>query len=64
MLGFTLPVPDSLIHMTLVLGAVTFMCISARAAGEAEYRSTVLDPLIDDLDTTLVARSRYHGAAG
>ncbi|OMC25104.1 hypothetical protein A5739_24165 [Mycobacterium colombiense] len=63
-LGFTLPVPDSLIHMTLFLGALTFMYISARAAGDAEYRSTFLDPLIDDLDTTLVARNRYHGAAG
>lgn len=61
--GFTLPVPDSLIHMTLFLGALTFMYISARAAGDAEYRSTFLDPLIDDLDTTLVARNRYHGAA-
>ncbi|WP_156745331.1 hypothetical protein [Mycobacterium sp. 1165178.9] len=63
-LGFTLPVPDSLIHMTLFLGALTFMYISARAAGDAEYRSTFLDPLIDDLGTTLVARNRYHGAAG
>lgn len=63
-LGFTLPVPDSLIHMTLFLGALTFMYISARAAGDAEYRSTFLDPLIDDLHTTLVARNRYRGAAG
>jgi hypothetical protein len=61
-LGFTLPVPDSLIHMTLFLGALTFMYISARAASDAEYRSTFLDPLIDDLHTTLVARSRYRGA--
>jgi len=63
-LGFTLPVPDSLIHMTLFLGALTFMYISARAAGDAEYRSTFLDPLIDDLHTTLVARNRYRAAAG
>jgi hypothetical protein len=62
MLGFTLPVPDSLIHMTLFLGALTFMYISARAAGDAEYRSTFLDPLIDDLHTTLIARNRYRGA--
>ena len=61
-LGFTLPVPDSLIHMTLFLGALTFMYISARAAGDAEYRSTFLDPLIDDMGTTLVARNRYYGA--
>ncbi|HTX95118.1 MAG TPA: hypothetical protein VME67_09875 [Mycobacterium sp.] len=61
-LGFTLPVPDSLVHMTLFLGALTFMYISARAAGDAEYRSTFLDPLIDDLHTTLIARNRYRGA--
>jgi hypothetical protein len=61
-LGFTLPVPDSLIHMTLFLGALTFMYISARAAGDAEYRSTFLDPLIADLRTTVIARNRYRGA--
>jgi hypothetical protein len=60
-LGFTLPLPDSLIHMALFLGALTFMYISARAAGDAEYRSTFLDPLINDLRTTLVARNRYRG---
>ncbi|UXA04898.1 hypothetical protein KXD96_18110 [Mycobacterium sp. SMC-2] len=61
-LGFTLPVPDSLVHMSLFLGALTFMYISARAAGDAEYRSTFLDPLIGDLHTTLMARNRYRGA--
>lgn len=61
-LGWTLPVPDSLIHMCLFLGALTFMYISARAAGDAEYRSTFLDPLIDELRTALVARNRYRGA--
>ncbi|OBH25135.1 hypothetical protein A5692_03390 [Mycobacterium sp. E342] len=61
-LGFTLPVADSLVHMCLFLGALTFMYISARAAGDAEYRSTFLDPLIEDLHTTLIARNRYRGA--
>lgn len=61
-LGFTLPVPDSLVHMCLFLGALTFMYISARAAGDAEYRSMFVDPLIDDLRTTLIARNRYRGA--
>jgi hypothetical protein len=61
-LGWTLPVPDSLIHMCLFLGALTFMYISARAASDAEYRSTFLDPLIDDLHTTLIARNRYRSA--
>ena len=62
-LGFTLPVPDSLLHMSLFLGALTFMYISARTAGDAEYRSTFLDPLIGDLHTTLIARNRYRGVA-
>lgn len=61
-LGWTLPLPDSLMHMCLFLGALTFMYISARAAGDAEYRSTFLDPQIDDLHTTLIARNRYRGA--
>jgi len=38
------------------------MYVSARAAGDAEYRSTFLDPLIEDLHTTLIARNRYRGA--
>lgn len=61
-LGFTLPVPDSLVHMSLFLGALTFMYISARAAGDTEYRSTFLDPLIGDLHATLIARNRYRAA--
>ena len=40
------------------------MYISARAAGDAEYRSTFLDPLIDDLHAALIARNRYRGAVG
>ncbi len=60
-LGWTIPIPGSLIHMCLVLGALTFIYISARAVGDGEYRSTFLDPLIDDLHATLIARNRYHG---
>lgn len=60
-LGFTVPVPYPLIHMCLVLGALTFMYISARAAGDDEYRSRFLNPLIDDLHATLTARNRYRG---
>jgi hypothetical protein len=59
-LGWRVPVPDSLIHICLFLGALTFMYISARAAGDAEYRSTFLDPLIEDLRATLTARNRYR----
>jgi hypothetical protein len=64
-LGFTLPVPDSLMHICLFLGALTVMYISARAAGsdiQGDYNSTFLAPLIDDLRTTLIARNRYRGA--
>ncbi|SOJ55809.1 hypothetical protein MSIMFB_03288 [Mycobacterium simulans] len=60
-LGLTVPVPDSLIHLCLFLGALTFMYISARAAGDADYRSTFVDPLIHDLHATLTARNRYRG---
>ncbi|VAZ76595.1 hypothetical protein [Mycobacterium persicum] len=61
-LGLTFPVPDSLIHMCLFLGALTFMYISARAVDDAEYRTTFVDPLIDDLHATLIARNRYHAS--
>ncbi|MCV7079143.1 hypothetical protein [Mycobacterium szulgai] len=66
LLGLTVPVPDSLVHLCLFLGALTFMYISARAAGDADYRSTFVDPLIHDLHNTLIARNRYRGniAAG
>jgi hypothetical protein len=63
-LGWTIPVPGSLVHMCLVLGALTFMYISARAVGDGEYRSMFLDPLIDDLHATLIARNRYHTSQG
>ena len=61
-LGMTLPVPQSLIQVSMFLGAMTFMYVSARAVGDADYRSRFLDPLIDDLRLTLVARSRYRAA--
>jgi hypothetical protein len=61
-LGMTLPVPQSLIQIAMFLAALTFMYVSARAVGDADYRSRFLDPLIDDLRLTLVARSRYREA--
>ena len=61
-LGMTLPVPQSLIQISMFLGAMTFMYISARAVGDNDYRTRFLDPLIDDLRLTLVARSRYRAA--
>jgi hypothetical protein len=59
-LGVTLPVPQSLIHMTLILCALTFMYVSARSVGDDEYKKDFLNPLIEDLHTTLVARNRYR----
>lgn len=61
-LGMTLPIPQSLIQIAMFLAALTFMYISARAVGDADYRSRFIDPLIDDLRLTLVARSRYRAA--
>ena len=61
-LGMTLPIPQSLIQISMFLAALTFMYVSARAVGDADYRTRFLDPLIDDLRLTLVARSRYRAA--
>ncbi|MDT5017330.1 MAG: hypothetical protein QOD39_3490 [Mycobacterium sp.] len=61
-LGMTIPVPQALIQITMFLGALTFMYVSARAAGDGEYRAQILDPVVDDLRLTLVARGRYHTA--
>ncbi len=62
LLGMTIPVPQALIHVTMFLGALTFMYVSARATGDGEYRTMFLDPLSDDLRLTLVARGRYRAA--
>ena len=61
-LGMTLPIPQSLIQTSMFLAALTFMYISARAVGDTDYRTRFIDPLIDDLRLTLVARSRYREA--
>jgi hypothetical protein len=61
-LGMTVPVPGSLIQITMFLGALTFMYVSARAAGDGDYRAQFLDPLVDDLHLTLTARARYREA--
>jgi hypothetical protein len=58
--GMTLPVPQALIHVTMFLGALTFMYVSARSVGDGEYRKQFLDPLVDDLRLNLVARNRYR----
>lgn len=61
-LGMTIPVPQSLIHMTLILGALTFMYVSARSVADDEFKSRFLDPLIEDLHVTLIARNRYRSS--
>ena len=59
-LGMTFPVPGALMQTSMFLGALTFMYVSARAAGDADYRTRFIDPLIDDLQLTLLARNRYR----
>jgi hypothetical protein len=56
----TLPVPQALIQTTMFLGGLTFMYVSARAVGDGDYKSRFLDPLIDELRLTLIARNRYR----
>lgn len=60
LLGMTIPVPQSLIQTTMFLGALTFMYISARAIADADQRTRFLDPLVEDLRLTMVARDRYR----
>ncbi|CAN5547289.1 integral membrane protein [soil metagenome] len=59
-LGMTIPVPQALIQTSMFLGALTFMYVSARAIGDADQRSKFLDPLVEDLRLTMVARDRYR----
>ncbi|KDE97386.1 membrane protein [Mycolicibacterium aromaticivorans JS19b1 = JCM 16368] len=61
-LGMTLPVPDPLIQTTMMLTAITFMYLAAKAVTDKEYRAQFLDPLLAELRLTLVARDRYRSA--
>jgi hypothetical protein len=61
-LGMTLPVPDPLIQTTMMLTAITFMYLAAKAVTDKEYRAQFLDPLLADLRLTLAARDRYRSA--
>jgi hypothetical protein len=60
LLGMTLPIPDSLIQTSMLLTAITFMYLAAKAVTDAEYRSQFLDPIIDDVRLNLVAMRRYQ----
>ncbi|MCV7215193.1 hypothetical protein H7J51_07835 [Mycobacterium crocinum] len=62
LLGMTLPVPDPLIQTTMMLTAITFMYLAAKAVTDKEYRAQFLDPLLADLRLTLVARDRYRSS--
>ena len=62
LLGMILPVPNALIQTTMMLTAITFMYLSAKAVTDKEYRSQFVDPLLDDVRLTLVARDRYRSS--
>jgi len=63
LLGMTLPIPDSLIQTTMLLTAITFMYLSAKAVTDTQYRAQFLDPILDDLRLTIVALGRYRSMA-
>ena len=60
LLGMTLPVPDSLIQTTMLLSAITFMYVSAKAVTDTQYRAQFVDPMLDSVRVTLLARNRYR----
>lgn len=62
LLGMTLPIPDSLIQTTLLLSAITFMYLAAKAVTDQQYRAAFVDPMLDDVRETLDARIRYRAA--
>ena len=62
LLGMTLPVPDALLQTSMLLSAITFMYLSAKAVSDTDYRAQFIEPLIDELRQTLVARNRYRSA--
>jgi len=61
-LGMTLPVPEALIQTSMVLTAITFMYLSARAVTDTGYRSQFFDPLMGQVRSTLIARDRYRAS--
>lgn len=60
--GMTLPLPDALIQTTLLLTAITFMYLAAKAVSDGKYRAQFLDPMMDTLKQTLRARARYRAS--
>lgn len=62
LLGMTLPVPEALIQTSMFLTALTFMYLAAKAVQDKEYRAQFVDPLIENVRVTLVARDRYRSS--
>ena len=60
LMGMTLPIPNSLIQTTMLLTAITFMYLAAKAVTDTQYRAQFLDPILDDLRLTIVALGRYR----
>lgn len=58
--GMTLPIPESLIQTSMLLTAITFMYLAAKAVTDVQYRSQFLDPVIDDVRLNIVALGRYR----
>src|SRR5690606_27121196 len=48
LLGMTLPIPDALLQTSMLLAAITFMYLSAKAATDTDYRAQFIEPLMDD----------------
>ncbi|MGV1087407.1 MAG: hypothetical protein ACOYBX_05435 [Mycobacterium sp.] len=60
LLGMTLPIPDPLIQTTMVLSAITFMYLAAKAVTDTQYRAQFVDPMLANLRVNLLARNRYR----
>lgn len=62
-LTMTLPIPDALIQVVMLLTTLTFMYLAARAVSDKEYRAQFLDPQLDELRRTLSVRDSYRAYA-
>lgn len=61
--GMVVPVPEALIQCTMFLTALTFMYLAARTVSDADYHARFIDPLIENLQVTLMARDLYQAYA-
>lgn len=58
--GMTLSIPESLFQTTMLLTAITFVYLSAKAVTDTQYRAQFLNQIIDDVRLTIVALGRYR----